>query len=486
MEIGDNNLKNKALGGLLWVFFERWGAQSISIIVSFILARLLLPDDYGKVALCSVFLTILNNFVTCGMGTALIQKKNADDLDFSSLFYFNVILGVLLFVLLFIAAPYISLFFKKGDLVAIIRVLGIFFIISSVKEIQCSYAFKNLLFKKFFFATLWGTVIAAIGGVFAAYNGLGAWSLIIQMLVNNFIDTLILWFTVKWRPKFLFSFERLGKLFQFGWKMMVSGLIDNAYQNLRQLLIGKLYTPADLAFYEKGSSLPRLVVSNINHSIDNVLFPTLASVQDDMVRLKAMTRRAITVSTFILAPMLLGMAACASSIIKILLTEKWLFAEPFMVIACITFVFYPIHTANLNAIKAMGRSDIFVKLEIIKKIVGLIIIFSTIRYGVLVLAYGSIVTSIIGQIINSWPNKKLLKYGYIEQIKDIAPNLCIAFCMFCVVFSLKYLINSTYFLFVAQVILGISLYIGLAYVTRNENYEYIKGIIMSKFFHKRV
>ena len=431
--------KKSVIGNFIWRFAERCGAQLVTFIVSIVLARILDPKDYGTIALVTVFTTILQVFVDSGLGTALIQKKNADDLDFSSVFYFNFIVCIILYVGMFIAAPYIALFYKDTTLTPVIRVISLTIVISGVKGIQQAYVSKNMLFKRFFFSTIGGTIFSAVLGIAMAYMGYGVWALVAQQLSNTAIDTLILWLTVKWRPKKMFSYERLKGLFSFGWKLLISSLLDTAYNNLRNLIIGKLYSSSDLAFYNQGEKFPKVIVMNINASIDSVLLPTMSIEQDNPERIKQMTRRAIKTSTYVMAPLMMGLAFCAEPIVRLVLTDKWIFCIPFLRIFCITYMFWPVHTANLNAINAMGRSDWFLRLEIIKKIVGLAILLSTMWFGVMAMAYSLLLSSVLSQIINSWPNRKLLKYGYLEQVRDFAPGILLAVLMGICVHFVEYM-----------------------------------------------
>lgn len=286
---------NNVLKNFIWRFAERCGAQLVTFIVSIVLARILAPEDYGKIALITVFTTILQVFVDSGLGTALIQKKNADELDFSSVFYFNFVVCIILYIGMFLAAPFIAQFYNDLSLTPIIRVISLTIIISGVKGIQQSYVSKNMLFKRFFYSTLGGTVFSAALGIGMAWAGAGVWAIVAQQLSNTAIDTLILWITVKWRPKKMFSWKRLKSLLSFGWKMLVSSLLETVYTNIRSLIIGKMYSSSDLAFYNQGDKLPNVIVNNINTSIDSVLLPTLSKEQDDKERVKNMTRRAIKV-----------------------------------------------------------------------------------------------------------------------------------------------------------------------------------------------
>ena len=468
---------SKETGGVLpnffWRLAERFGAQGVALVVSIILARLLVPEVYGTIALVTVFTQILNVFVDSGFGNALIQKKDADDLDFSTVFYFNVAVCLLLYAGVFLAAPWIARFYNDLALTPVVRVLSLTLIISGVKNVQQAYVSRTMQFKRFFFATLGGTIGAAVIGIAMAYFGFGVWALVAQQIFNATVDTLILWITVKWRPKWMFSWQRLKGLFSFGWKLLASSLLDTVYSDLRQLIIGKLYTSSDLAQYNRGKQLPDLLVNNIDTSINSVLLPAMSQVQDDSARVKSMTRRAMKTSTYVIAPIMMGLAFTAEFVIRLLLTEKWMPCVPFLRIFCITYMFYPVHTANLNAIKAMGRSDLFLKLEIVKKMVGLIVLLSTMWFGVMAMAYSLLFTSITSQIINSWPNQKLLDYSYPEQIRDILPGILLAVLMGCCVYPIQWLGLPDAVTLLIQVPLGAVIYIGVSAVLRLDSYKYV-------------
>ena len=470
----------KVFSNFIWRFAERCGAQLVTFIVSIVLARILTPSDYGTIALVTVFTTILQVFIDSGLSTALIQKKDADDLDFSSVFYFNFVICIILYLIMFVSAPFIADFYKDSSLVSIVRVISLTLIISGVKGVQQSYVSRHMLFKRFFFSTLGGTIFSAILGIIMAYAGFGVWAIVFQQLSNNAIDTLILWITVKWRPIKKFSWSRLNNLLSFGWKMLASSLLDTVYNNLRNMIIGKLYTSADLAFYNQGDKFPKLIVTNINTSIDSVLLPTMSNEQDNHVRVKDMTRRAIKISTYIMAPLMIGLAFCAKPIVQIVLTDKWLPCVPYLQIFCISYLFWPIHTANLNAIKAMGRSDLFLKLEVIKKFMGMILLLITMNISVMAMAYSLLISGLISQVINSWPNRYLLKYSYIDQIKDILPNIVMALIMGGFVYFISYLNLPILVSLVVQILSGGIIYLILSILTKNDSFIYLINILKSR------
>lgn len=461
------------MSNFLWRLAERFGAQGVAFVVSIVLARLLAPEAYGTIALVTVFTQILNVFIDSGFGNALIQKKDADDLDFSTVFYFNIAICVLLYLGMFLAAPLIARFYNDASLTPVVRVLSLTLIISGVKNVQQAYVSRTMQFKRFFFATLGGTIGAAVIGIAMAYFGFGVWALVAQQIFNATVDTLILWITVKWRPKWMFSWQRLKGLFSFGWKLLASSLLDTVYSDLRQLIIGKMYTKTDLAQYNRGKQLPDLLVNNIDTSINSVLLPAMSQVQDDPERVKNMTRRAMKTSTYVIAPIMMGLAFTAESVIHLILTDKWLPCVPFLRIFCITYMFYPVNTTNLNAIKAMGRSDLFLKLETIKKVIGLIVLLGTMWFGVMAMAYSLLFTSITSQIINSWPNKKLLDYSYPEQIRDILPGILLAVFMGCCVYPVKWIGFSDLLTLFIQVLMGACIFIGGSALLKLEGFRYL-------------
>ena len=470
----------KVANGFIWRLLERFGAQGVTLVVSLILARILNVDDYGIVALVSIFTSILSVFVTSGLNDALVQKKDADDLDFSTVFYFNIVMCLTMYAMMYFGAPLIAVFFNRPNAVPYIRVLSLILVFGGIKNIQCAYVARNLLFKRFFFATLSGTVIAAGVGIWMALHQYGAWALIVQNLVNTTIDTIILWLTVKWRPKKMFSFTRLRELFAFAWKLLVSALIDVVYSRLYQLVIAKKYDDEALAYYNKGDTFPNLLVTSINAATDSVLLPVMSEAQDNPERVKAMTRRAISFSSFVIMPMMMGLAVCSESFVHWILLEKWMPAVPFIRIFCFGYAFYCVHTANLNAIKALGRSDLFLKLEIIKKCMGIVILLISMQYGVMAMAYSSLVSSVLSQIINSWPNRKLLNYSYLDQLKDMMPNMLLTVVMGAAVYSIYFLGLPDWLTLFIQIPLGVLLYAGGAKLFHLESFEFALSLIRKR------
>ena len=478
-----NDKKQSFFSNLLWRFMERCGAQVVSFVVSVVLARLLDPSLYGTIALVTVVTSILNVFVDSGMANALIQKKNADDLDFSSVFYFNVAFCLVLYTLLFFCAPLLSRLYHNDSLVPVFRVLGLTIVISGVKNVQQAYVAKTMQFRRFFFSTLGGTILSAAVGITMAYQGFGIWALVAQMLLNAAASTVILWLTVGWKPLRAFSLERLKGLVSYGWKILVSGLLDTVYLKVYQLAVGLRYTEADLAFYNKADQLPLLVVENINTSIDSVLLPVLSAEQDSSTAVRAMTSRAIKTSSYIMMPLMAGLAVCAEPLIRLLLTEKWLPCVPYLRVFCIMYALYPLHTANLSAIKALGRSDIFLKLEILKELVSIVLLFLVLPLGVFAVAVSVLVSGIVSLFINAWPNRRMLDYRIRDQLRDTAPAVLMSLGMSALVFPVTLLGLNDWATLGIMVPAGIAFYVGVSALLKLESFRFLLEVI-GKLLHR--
>lgn len=471
----------KVFNNLIWRFTERMCSQGISLVVSIILARMLGPEVYGTIALVNVFIAVLQVFVDSGFASALIQKKDSDDTDFSTVFYLNLVICGVLYAIMFFSAPLIGEFYQQPELVPVIRVLSLTLVISGVKNVQQAYVSKKLIFKKFFYATLIATIGSAIVGIFLAFKGFGIWALVGQTLFINIVSTITLWFSIDWKPKLLFSFERLKGLFSFGWKLLVSSLIDTVYIKTRQLLIGKIYTASDLAFYNKGDQYPNLLVTNINMSIDSVLFPVMSDAQDDFAKVKAMVKRSIKTSSYIVWPIMFGLAAVATPFIRVILTEEWLPCAFYMQMFCFIYCILPIHTATINAIKAIGRSDIYLKQEIAKKIVGVVAMLATIFISIRAMTYSYLFTSVLSLIINAYPVARILKYSFKEMLKDVFPSALMSIVMFAGCWPIQFINMPDIVMLIVQIFVGLILYLGMSILFKNESFYYVLNIVKSKF-----
>lgn len=461
------------LSSLIWKYLEQGGTQGIQFIVQIVLARLLLPEDYGLIALVIIFTGIASVFVQSGFNGALIQKKDADEVDFSSVFYLSLFVAFLLYVMIFFAAPFIARFYEEPQLTSVFRVLSLTLFLGAFNSIQNAFVARNMLFKKLFFSSTGAIFVSGTVGIFMAYSGFGVWALVGQSITNQLLVMVILWFTVKWRPRLLFSFARVKKLFSFGWKLLFASLIKTLFIDLRSLVIGKINNPAMLGFYNRGQKFPSFIVGNINGSIQSVMFPVLSNHQHNRQRFKDMVRRSIITSTFIIFPMMVGLAVTAEPIVKILLTDKWLPCVPFLQIFCVAYALTPLNTSNKQAMNALGRSDIFLKVEIIKNVIDLTLLGITVFWGVYAIAIGHLLSSIIATFINTYPNKKLINYSFKEQWEDIIPSLLLSLVMGLVVYSVKLLGMKVMTTLAVQICLGIVFYAGMAWLLKFECFIYL-------------
>ena len=484
------NVKGKAASGIFWKGMERVSAELVSAVVAIILARILIPEDYSVVSIVSIFFAFCKIFISGGLNTALIQKKDADIVDYSTILIANMFCATILYVAMFFAAPLIAKIYDKEILIPVIRVMALSFFINGVKAVVSARITSDLKFQRFFFATFVGTVISAVVGIVMALNGFGAWALVAQNMTNAFVDTILLWITSKYKFVFKFSKEKFKNLFGYGGKLMASSISDTVYNQVKPLIVGIRFSALDLAFYHKGETYPKLVSKITSDTLTSSLFPVMSKIQDDKERVLSMTRRFMQVSSFLIFPMMLGFLALAEKFTIIVLTEKWLPIVPFLMIFCISHMFKPIHAGNLQAIRAIGRSDMILKLEIIKKSCNYVIIFFFVLFSdsPILLAVSGILTAVLASVINMSPNRKLIGYGYRMQIMDLLPNFLTAAVMCAAVFAMNYLTWNIYLQFFLQIAAGVVIYFGLAFITKNKNlfylFDYAKDIL-KKFKNKK-
>jgi O-antigen/teichoic acid export membrane protein len=477
--------KYKILSALFWKLMERGGTQGIQFIIQIVLARLLAPEQFGTIAIVMVFISIATVFVQSGFNTALIQKKDADEIDFSSVFYLSLIISGMLYVLIYLIAPSVANFYRDPVLMPVLRILSLTLFFGAYNSIQNAYIARKMEFKKLFLSSFGAIVISGILGIISAYQGLGVWSLVIQQLVNQVLITIILFFVVKWKPQLVFSLDRLKILFSFGSKLLASSLLNVLYINLRTLIVGRTYNSETLGFYNRGEQFPKVIVTNIDGSIQTVMLPTLSAFQDDKQKVKQIVRRSILTSSFIIFPIMIGMAAVAEPLVKVVLTDKWIQSVPFLQIFCVSYAVMPIHTANLQAINALGRSDIFLKLEILKKVVGVGVLLISIPLGIYAIAIGMVFSGLISSFLNAYPNKQLLNYSYFEQLKDIFPSLLISLVMGIVVYLMNFLDIEAWKILLIQIALGSNLYIVLSITFKNESLYYLIDAIKQLYINRR-
>lgn len=465
----------KAASSFVFKLVESVGMQGVAFVVSLLLARLLDPSDYGVLTMLTVFIAVSQVFVQSGLNTALIQKKDVDEVDMSSVFWLSLSIAAALYALLFALAPAIASYYAMPELKPTLRVLALVLLPGALVSVQNAAVARQMAFRKLMAASLTATVLSGAVGVGMALSGMGYWALVGQQLTNHFGMAILLSLLVKWRPRLWFSFERVKTLVRFGWKLLASSLLDTGYLNLRTAVVGKMFTSDVLAFYNRGKQFPELVMNAVNGSIQSVMLPVLSEQQDDLARMKQMMRRSVMLSSFLVLPMMAGLAAVARPLISLVLTDKWLPCVPFLQICCIDFAFYPIHTANLQAINAMGRSDVFLKLEIIKKSYGLAILAITalVFRNVYAIAWGAVAGTLLSAAVNASPNRKLLGYGYLEQMRDVLPSMLMALVMFVAVSAVGRLALPAFVLLCVQVLCGVAVYGGLALLFKPQSARYL-------------
>ena len=475
--------KQKVAGGLFWSYGERIMAQLVSLIVSIVLARLLDPENYGVISIVMIFITLCDAIVTGGFGNSIVQKKDADELDVNTMLICSVATSVFLYVILFFAAPFIADFYQMEIIRPILRVLGLRLLISGVNSIQRAWIQKRMLFKRFFISTSFGTIISAVVGISMAYMDAGAWALVGQYLTNSFIDTVVLFITNDWRPKLQFSFDRAKQMLSYGWKVLLTTVVYTVEGDLRSLIVGKQFGSADLAYYDQGKKFPNLLVSNINTSISNVMFPVLSKNQDNRERMKAICRRSIKTSTYLLAPLLLGLIAVSNEFVRVILSDKWLPCVPFLQILTLVYLVRPLTTTDQQAIMSTGRSDLTLRIMIAVNVTDVILLLIAVfaMKSVIMIAVGALLTEVVSMALFMKYVKKCIGYTYLEQLSDIAPSLLLAISMGVIVYLVgKINVNVIIVLFL-QVVVGAGYYLAMSCILHFEPFIYLVKMLKEKF-----
>lgn len=474
-------------GGLFWKLMERFGVQASQFVLQIVLARILDPEHYGVLSMMVIFTTLANVFIQRGFNASLIQNKDVTEEDYSSVFWVTIIIAVLIYAALFISAPFIADFYDMPNLVAPFRVLCLILFPGALNSIQLAKISRKMDFKKVFRSNVVAILISGIVGIILAFQGAGLWALVAQNFLNITIACVVMWFTVKWRPKLICNITRIKVLFSYGWKLLVSGLLDTLYQDLRSLVIGKKYNSGALGYYNRGKQFPQFIINAINSTVQSVMLPAMSENQDEKEKVKTMMRNSISLSSYIIFPLMAGLAAVATPLVRLLLTEKWLPCVPYMQIYCFTLAFYPVHSCNLQAINAMGRSDIFLKLEIFKKVLGVLMLTIAVLLfnSPIAIAMTGMVSTGINFIANSKPNSKLINYKLLEQLKDFAPQLLLSLVMFSGLVLLEKINLNDYATIVVQVIAGVIFYIVMSVVLRLSAYNQLLEITKKLLFKHR-
>jgi len=467
--------RENLLANTIWRFAEQFGMQLVQFITQLVMARLLLPSDFGLVAMMTVFITIAQVFVDSGLGQALIQKKEIDNVDLSSVFFMNLCVSLLLYLVLFIFAPVIASYYNESVLINLLRVHGLVIIINSLNVVQTSVMIRQMEFKKSFLRGSIGIIIQGIVGVTLALYGFGVWAITISHIARSISVTVVLWYTVKWKWDSNFSLSRIKELFKYGSGILLTSLTNTIFTNIHTLVIAKKFNSSNLGYYNRGDQLPRLVTNNITMPISAIIFPVMSREQDNLIKLKSIIQKFIIVGTYATFPAMMLLFVLSKPIILLLLTDKWLGAVPYMQFACIKFAFAPMHDANLQALKAIGKSDVFFKLSVIKNTIAIIVLIITVQYGIYVVAIGAVLCSFISLLINIAPIGKHLNYNHLSQFKDVIP----AFIISCVSIIVVVLIGiyGTYFVLLIQITSYLIVYLILSKVFRIKGFQITMQLI---------
>ena len=476
--MAEESLKNKTVKGASWSFVDSIAGQGITFLVGLVLARLLSPEEYGLIGIIIIFIAVFNSIVDSGFSNALIRKNDAKDIDYNTVFITNLILSIVLFGVLYISAPFISKFFNRSELIPLLRVMGSIVIINAFAIIQRTILVKKLDFKTQTKVSLISSIFSGVVGIGMALGGLGVWSLVGQQISRQFLNSAFLWFYSKWYPSLQFSIQSFKELFTFGWKLLVSSLIDTVWREIYQVIIGKCYTPVALGQYTRAQQFASIFSSNLTSVIQRVSFPVLSSVQDDKERLKSGYKRIIKVSMLITFVLMLGLAAVAKPLVLTLIGGQWLPCVPFLQIICLQMMLYPLHSLNLNMLQVQGRSDLFLKLEIIKKIIAIGPLLLGIFVNIYWMLGGSVVTGFIAYYLNAYYSGPFLNYSIKEQVKDILPSFWVAITMAIPVFAMSLIPLNPFILLLLQIMAGVVITISICEITKLPEYLEIKGIAM--------
>lgn len=472
---------NSILGNFLWKLAERLTSQGVSFIVSIVLARLLMPEQFGVIAMINIFITIANCFIVSGFSSSLIQKKDADSLDFSTILYCSIAVSTVLYLLIYFSTPAIARFYGEPILESVMRVYALTLFVSAYNSVQQAWVSRHMKFRLFFFSTLSGNVVSGVIGIIMAYKGFGVWALVFQSLSSQIINSIVLACIVEWHPKLEFSLTRAKPLMNYGWKILGSSLLTTIYFELRKLLIGKYYTSSDLAYYDRGNHIPELVASNIDNSLGQVLFPALSNYSDQPLVVKDMTRKSMKITSFVLFFVLTMLLIVADPLIRILLTDKWIGCVPFFQLMCITKMLQTISNANIQSFKAVGRSDVVLRLEVIKKPVGFLLILLSFKISVFAIALTAPIYGVYSATVNMSSNKKVLGYTISEQLNDLKPAFLLSIGMFIVTYIVTLIEMPSWVQLIIQCFICVVFYFGVAKCLKVDSYDYCKNIVKSVF-----
>ena len=471
----DHTFRNKTISGVIWKAMESGGYQAIRFVISVVLARMLSPENYTTLALLLIFVNFADVLVKRGFSTALVQRKDADNLDFSSVLWISLALAAVFYVVLFFAAPSIAVFYEEPLITPALRVVSVMLFTGAYNSVQSAIIQRNLEFRKLSIATLGATFLSGVVGIYMAYAGYGVWALVVQQMIASFATVVLLFFMDRWVPVFQFSFKRVGSLFSFGWKLLVSALLDTGYSSLSSLVIGKRYIGDSLALYNRGRQYPEMVANNLTSIALSVLFPAYSAHQDDNIRVREMVRKTNRSTALMIFPMMAGLAAVAMPFVRVLLTDRWIESAPYMQLMCIVYALYPVEATDLQAINAIGRSDLYLKTEIIKKIFGILaLVVSVFAFTTpLAIAWAVVATAIFSMLVTMVYMKRLFGYGWGQQIWDMTPPILLSAVMWGVVYAVSLVGIPDLPKLILEIISGVAVYIAMAVLLKLESFTYL-------------
>lgn len=475
--MSEESLKNKTAKGVFWSSVERFSVQGVQFLVMLIIARVLDPKDFGLVGMLAIFLAVAQSLIDSGFSQALIRKQDRTEIDNSTVFYFNIVVSVMLYFLLFAIAPWVACFYNEPQLTDLMRVLCLVLIINSFAVVQRAIYTSTINFKIQAKASFIAAFISGAVGIYLAISGYGVWTLIWQQLLNASINTLLLWFYSSWNPKWQYSWQSFRELFSFGSKLLVSGLLDTIYNNMYALVIGKVFSATTLGYYSQADRFTKLPSSNITGILQRVTYPVLCSIQDDDDRLRKDYRQLLRLSAFIIFPLMCLLAGVAYPLVELLIGEKWRFAATLIIPICFNMMWYPIHAINLNLLQVKGRSDLFLKLEIIKKCFGVFFLVVSVPFGVVVMCYVGILQSLVALFINTYYTGKLIQVGFIMQMKDLSMILITSLLVFAMTYLTIFLKVSILLKLITGIIIGLVTFSTIAYLFKFSELDYIKSIL---------
>lgn len=467
------SLRKKTLYGMSWSLVENFSLQGIQFVIGVLLARVLSPSDYGMVGMLAIFTAISQTLINSGFSTAIVRKTDRTQTDLSTAFWFNIGVGIVLYFILFFSGPLIARFYNVPLLADLIKVTAITLIFNSLCIVQQALFTIKMDFKTQAKISVTASLVTGITGVAMAYNGFGVWSIVWPGVAGGAVRCVMLWVSSKWRPDKVFSKRSFRELFSFGSKLLVSGLIDTLYNNIYPIIIGKKFSATDLGYYSRAEGYSQLPATSITGVLQRVTFPMLCEIQDDMARLENVYRRLLRLSAFVVFPAMTGLAAIAEPLIRFMITDKWLMCVPYLQILCIAIMWHPIHAINLNLLQVKGRSDLFLRLEILKRIIGILIIIIAVPFGIIWMCVGKIISSIFCLIINTYYTGKLIHVGFIKQMKDLLPILFLSLFNGAVVLGISCLINNTALQVIIGLITGVVIYTTTAYILKFKELDFI-------------